>query len=118
LARVRGEIESMQGTMRVWNDQIALSTIHLTLTEPTRPVPSASLSVEVANLTDAKKTLDAALTNAAGNLLSGQVSKTTDGSLSGTYTLRVKFGRFAELMAAIKGLGRVQDEHVQNQPLS
>jgi hypothetical protein len=118
LSRVRGEIESMQGQMRVWNDQIGLSTIRLTLQEPSRAVPSGSLSVEVANLADAKKTLDAALTNAGGNLLSGQITKRSDGTLMGTYSLRVKFGRFGELAAAIKGLGRVQDEHIQNQPLA
>jgi hypothetical protein len=118
LSRVRGEIESMQGTMRVWNDQISLSTIRLTLQEPSRAVPSGSLSVEVPNLADAKKTLDAALTNAGGHLLSGQITKRSDGTLMGTYSLRVKFGRFGELAAAIKGLGRVQDEHIQNQPLA
>jgi len=31
LARVRGEIESYEGTMRQWNDQIAMSTLTLTL---------------------------------------------------------------------------------------
>jgi len=31
LARVRGEIESYEGTMRQWNDQISMSTLTLTL---------------------------------------------------------------------------------------
>jgi hypothetical protein len=118
LARVRGEIESMQGQMRVWQNQIGLSTIRLTLQESSRAVPSGSLSVEVQNLSDAKKALDAALTNAGAQLLNGQSSKRGDGTLMGTYSLRVKFGRFAELASAIKGLGRVQDEKIQNQPFA
>jgi hypothetical protein len=118
LSRVRGEIESMQGQMRVWNNQIALSTIRVTLQEPSRAVPSGSLSVEVPALSDAKKNLDSALTSAGAQLLAGQTSKRNDGTLMGSYTVRVKFGRFAELMSQIKGLGRVQDERIQNQPFA
>ncbi|HYF52063.1 MAG TPA: DUF4349 domain-containing protein [Planctomycetota bacterium] len=117
LSRVRGEIESMQGQMRVWENQLSLSTIRLTLTEPSRPVPSGSMSVEVAALSDAKKHLDAAISNAGGQLTSGQTSKRGDGTLMGTYGVRVKFARFAEVLTAIRGLGRVQDEQLQNQPV-
>ncbi len=116
LTRVRGEIEGMEGQMRVWQEQIGLSTIRLTLQEPARAVPTGSLSVEVANLSEAKKALDAALTNAGAQLLNGQTNKRSDGTLMGTYALRAKFGRFAEVAAAIKGLGRVQDEKIVNQP--
>ena len=116
LSRVRGEIEGYQGQMRVWKDQIGLSTIRVTIQEPERAVPSGSLSVEVGSLADAKKTLDAALSNVGGQLLSGQTSKREDGTLMGTYGLRVKFGRFSELVGGIKGLGRTQDERVVNQP--
>ncbi|MFH0940199.1 MAG: DUF4349 domain-containing protein [Planctomycetota bacterium] len=116
LSRVRGEIERMQGQMRVWQNQLSLSTIRLTLQEPSRAVPAGSLSVEVPGLVEAKKTLDAAITNVGGQLLSGQTSKRGDGTLMGNYTLRVKFGRFVELVGAIKTLGRAQDEHIQNQP--
>jgi Domain of unknown function (DUF4349) len=31
LARVRGEIEQMEGQLRLWNDQVALSTLRLTI---------------------------------------------------------------------------------------
>ncbi len=36
LARVRGEIEQLEGQMRVWNDQVSLSTLTITLST-TRP---------------------------------------------------------------------------------
>jgi len=116
LSRVRGEIEAYQGQMRVWQNQISLSTIRLTIQEPARAVPSGSLSVEIGSLADAKKTLDAALSNVGGQLLNGQTSKREDGTLMGNYTLRAKFGRFAELVGSIKGLGRTQDERIVNQP--
>lgn len=116
LARVRGEIEGYQGQMRVWQNQISLSTIRLTIQEPTRAVPSGSLSVEIASLTEAKKTLDAALATAGGQLLSGQINKREDGTLMGTYTLKVNFGRFGDVVGAIKGLGRTEDERIVNQP--
>jgi hypothetical protein len=118
LSRVRGEIESIQGQMRVWNNQLALSTIRVTLQEPSRAVPSGSLSVEVPVVSEAKKALDAALTAVGGQLLSGQASKRGDGTLMGTYSVQVKFGRFGELLAAIKGLGRAQDERIINQPFA
>jgi len=57
LTRVRGEIEGYQGQMRVWGNQISLSTIRLTLQEPIRAVPSGSLSVEVASLAEANRDL-------------------------------------------------------------
>ncbi|MBI3829304.1 MAG: DUF4349 domain-containing protein [Planctomycetes bacterium] len=116
LARVRGEIEGYQGQMRVWQNQISLSTIRLTIQEPTRAVPSGSLAVEIASLTEAKKTLDAALATAGGQLLSGQITKREDGTLMGTYTLKVNFGRFGDVVGAIKGLGRTEDERIVNQP--
>ena len=116
MTRVRGEIEGYQGQIRVWGNQISLSTIRVTLQEPTRAVPSGSLSVEVASLAEAKKTLDASLSNAGAQLLSGQTNKREDGTLLGSYTLRAKFLRFGELVGAIKSLGRTQDEQIRNQP--
>lgn len=116
LTRVRGQIESYQGQMRVWKDQISLSTIRLTLQEPERSVPGGHLGVEVPALEDAKKTLDGVLARIGGQVVSGQNSKRGDGTLIGDYTLRVKFGKFADLIGAVKMLGRTQDERVSNQP--
>ncbi|GMV79653.1 MAG: hypothetical protein AMXMBFR7_08370 [Planctomycetota bacterium] len=116
LNRVRGEIESMQGQMRVWNDMLGLSTLTLTIQEPTRAVPSGSLAIEVRTLAEAKQRLDEALAPRGGQLLSGQTTKRGDGTLQGDYSLRVEFGQFAGLLDAIKGLGRAQDEQVVNQP--
>ncbi len=42
LARVRGEIESYEGTMRQWNDQIAMSTLTLTLSTRAPAIAAAA----------------------------------------------------------------------------
>jgi hypothetical protein len=49
LARVRGEIESYEGRLRQWNDQIAMSTLTLTLTTraPTIAANEASLGSRI-----------------------------------------------------------------------
>jgi len=118
LTRVRGEIESMEGQMRVWHDQLGLSTIRLTLQEPARQVPGGALSIEVQSLADAKKILDTALTASGAQLLNGQVNNRGDGTQQGTYKVSVKFPQFGGLLAAIKGLGRVNEERVANQPFT
>lgn len=116
LTRVRGQIESYQGQMRVWKDQISLSTIRLTLQEPERSVPGGKIAIEVPALEDAKKALDGALARIGGQVVQGQNNKRGDGTLYGEYKLRVKFGKFAELIGSLKALGRTQDERVSNQP--
>lgn len=42
LARVRGEIESYEGRVRQWNDQIAMSTLTLTMTTKTPELAAAT----------------------------------------------------------------------------
>lgn len=42
LARVRGEIESYEGTMRQWNDQIAMSTLTLSLSTRAPAIAAAT----------------------------------------------------------------------------
>ncbi|MCZ7644398.1 MAG: DUF4349 domain-containing protein [Planctomycetota bacterium] len=118
LTRVRGEIEGLQGQMRVWNDLLSLSTLTLTLQEPTRPVPGGNLAIEVRSLHESKAGLDAAVAKAGGQLLSGQVVKQGDGTLTGTYRLSVPFGGFASLAKEIKDLGRTEKEELQNQPFA
>jgi hypothetical protein len=44
LARVRGEIESYEGRMRQWNDQIAMSTLTLTLSTKAPEIVASSTS--------------------------------------------------------------------------
>ena len=114
LTRVRSEIEQLQGQLRVMADRVALSTITVTLREPTRTVPSASLSVEVPVLSDAEDALGAALAGLNGRLTSGQTSKRDDGTLMGNYKLSVSLASFAQLLVAIDGIGRVEARQIKD----
>ncbi len=107
LNRVRSEIEQMQGRLRVMAARIAQSTIRMTLREPSRTVPTASLSVEVSALEDARKGLGASLETLGGRLLSGKTSKRDDGTMMGHFNLQVSLADFDALLVAIDGLGRV-----------
>lgn len=117
LTRVRSQIEQFQGQLRVMADQIALSTIAVTLREPARTVPSASMSVEVPTLDEAADALGAALEKLGGRLLSGKTAKRDDGTLKGDYNLQVSLARFGELVDAVAALGRVEQRQVKDHQL-
>ena len=89
-------------------NRVALSTITVTLREPARTVPAASMSVEVTTVAEAAESLGQALAKFGGRLRSGKTSKRSDGTLRGDYKLEVSLARFGELLAAIEGLGRVE----------
>jgi hypothetical protein len=115
LNRVRTEIEQFQGQLRVMVDRVGLSTIVLTLREPGRTVPSASLSVEVSTLDEASQRLGDMLAKADGRLVSGKTSKRSDGTLMGNYQLETTLARFAEVVSGVEALGRVEERQVKDQ---
>lgn len=115
LARVRTEIEQMQGQLRVMAAQVSLSTIRLTLREPERIVPGAGISVEVADLDSARQSLGEALTSLNGRLLSAKANKREDGTLMGQFELQVTLANFDAFMTAIDGLGRVESRQIKDQ---
>ncbi|HUU83824.1 MAG TPA: DUF4349 domain-containing protein [Phycisphaerae bacterium] len=114
LTRVRSQIEQFQGHIRVMADRIALSTITVTLREPARMVPSASMSVEVPVLADAADALAEALAGMNGRLTSGQTCKRDDGTLKGEYTLEISLARFGDLLNAVEALGRVDQRQIKD----
>ena len=115
LNRVRTEIEQFQGQLRVIADRVGLSTIVLTLREPGRTVPSASLSVEVSTLDEAAQRLGDLLAKTDGRLVSGKTSKRNDGTLMGNYQLETTLARFAEVVSGVEALGRVEERQVKDQ---
>jgi len=115
LNRVRTEIEQFQGQLRVMADRVGLSTIVLTLREPGRTVPSASLSVEVSTLDEAAQRLGDLLAKTDGRLVSGKTSKRSDGTLMGNYQLETSLARFSEVVSGVEALGRVEERQVKDQ---
>ncbi len=118
LQRVRSDIERMQGELRVMADRVALSTITLTLSEPKRIVPTASLSVEVGTVDEAGASLGATLTTLNGRLLSGKTHKRSDGTLMATYQLQVPLSRFNELLDAVAAMGRIEERQISDHEFS
>ncbi len=118
MTRVRSQIEQLTGQLRVMADRVALSTITLTIHEPDRVVPSASLSVEVPVLDQAANALSDALAEFGERLASGNTSKRDDGTLIGNYQLRISLARFAELVTVIESLGRVEQRQVNDHRFS
>jgi hypothetical protein len=112
MSRVRSEIEQLQGQLRVMADRVASSTISITLREPARTVPSASMSVEVPTVAEAADILGETLAKLGGRLVSGKTSKRSDGTLQADYKLQVSLARFGEMVAAIEALGRVDGRQV------
>jgi hypothetical protein len=115
LARVRTEIEQMQGQLRVMAAQVSLSTIRVTLREPERIVPAAGISVEVTDLDSARQSVGEALTSLNGRLLSAKANKREDGTLMGQFELQVTLANFDAFMTAIDGLGRVESRQIRDQ---
>ncbi|MBI1826997.1 MAG: DUF4349 domain-containing protein [Planctomycetes bacterium] len=116
--RVRTEIEQLQGQLRVMADRVGLSTIVLTVREPGRTVPSASLSVEVGTLAESASKMGDMLGKTDGRLVSGKTSKRSDGTLMGTYSIETNLARFAEVVGGIEALGRVEERQVKDQQFS
>jgi len=114
MTRVRSQIEQHQGRLRVMQDRIAMSTITMTLHEPARTVPSASLTIEVSQLDHASDALGEVLFRLDGRLASGKTAKRSDGSLKGEYWIHISLASFDELLEAIEGLGRIDDRQVRD----
>ena len=114
VTRVRVQIEQMQGQLRVMADRIGMSTIRITIREPARTVPSASMSVEIPVLDFAARTLGDALRKSDGRLVSAKTAKRNDGTLKGDYVLEVSLAKFGDMLTAIESLGRVAQREVKD----
>jgi hypothetical protein len=66
-------------------------------------------------LDEAAARLADVLSQAGGRLISGRTHKQGDGTLMGNYQLETTLARFAEVVAAVEHLGRVQERQVTDQ---
>ncbi len=112
LQRVRTQIEQMQGSLRVMDNRIALSTITLHLHEPPRTVPTAKLMIEVGTVEAGAQAVQRLLADVSGRMIRGEIKKSENGTLMGGYGLSVTLDRFPELLAGLRGLGRVAVSNV------
>jgi hypothetical protein len=112
LQRVRTQIEQMQGSLRVMDNRISLSTITAFLHEPPRTVPAATLYVEVPTVEAGAEGVQRLLAEVGGRMTKGEIKKSENGTLLGSYGLTVTLDRFPELLAGLRALGRVAVSNV------
>jgi Domain of unknown function (DUF4349)/Putative zinc-finger len=122
LARVREQIEQMQGELKYYDALVQYATVTVTLAEKDLDEPAAFLLRETANLSlfsaDVEKTF-AELKNALQNVKAQIVQSTLDRDNSGQATARMTLLIAPEesdaVITRIKAMGRVQNFNVQTE---
>ncbi len=112
MTRVRSEIESLEGRLRVMADHVAMSIITIRLRELPRPVPSASLTLEVRSVQQAGDELAAAISGVGAQVIAGRTERQAAGNRTGHFELRLPSARFGECLKAISALGFVTQQDV------
>lgn len=122
LARVRQEIEEMQGQMKVYDSQIAYATVTITLREKDLNQAAAFLLKESAHLrifsSNVEKTFREAKRETEaikGQILQSQMSRDDTGNASATLRVLVAPENAETLLNTFKRLGRVQNLIWQNE---
>ncbi|MFA6362182.1 DUF4349 domain-containing protein [Methanoregula sp.] len=84
----------------------------------TKIIRTASLTIEVPDVTGAAETLKGLVTSKGGYVSSTSIQKTSDSRLYGTVVLRVPASAFDDTLAGIKGIGTVRSVSAQSQDVT
>ncbi len=122
LARVREQIEQMQGTLKYYDALVQYATVTITLAEKDLNEPAAFLLRETANLSlfssDVEKTfgeVKSALQNVKAQILQSTLERDNSGQATARMTLLIAPEESDAVIARIKGMGRVQNFNVQTE---
>jgi hypothetical protein len=122
LARVRGEIEQMQGELKVYDSLIAYATVTVTLREKDLHEAAAYLLKENANLalyaSDVEKTFAAVrreADEAKAQVLQSKLERDDNGRTTATLSLLLAPDVADGAILRIKALGRVQSYNVHDE---
>jgi hypothetical protein len=122
LARVREQIEQMQGELKYYDVLVQYATVTISLAEKDLDEPAAFLLRETANLslfsTDVEKTFSEvknALQNAKAQIVQSTLDRDNSGQATARITLLIAPEESEALIARIKGMGRVQNFNVQTE---
>ena len=115
LARVRSEIERLQGQLNFLERRVALATITLSLFPPQVPVaqpPSGSLSLEVVDVT---RSLEGATEEVEehGGVVGPIVVSQKDGKETANLTIMVRSVDFDEVMVHLEVQGKVKSKEIR-----
>ena len=115
LARVRSEIERLQGQLNFLERRVALATISIFLSPPKVQLalpPSGSLSMEVADVTGSLEEAKARVVSLDG-LVEEVFLSVLDGKEKADLTLRVRTADFDRMMAFLESQGKVKLKEVR-----
>ena len=122
LARVREQIEQMQGELKYYDALVQHATVTISLAEKDLNEPAAFLLRETANLslfaTDVEKTfteVKSALTNAKAQIVQSTLDRDNFGQATARMTLLLAPEESDAIIARIKAMGRVQNFNVQTE---
>jgi hypothetical protein len=124
LARVREQIETMQGELKFMDSQVAFATVTITLAEKNMNLPAAFLLKERAQLslyaTEVEKTYNdiKALASPKVQITTAQIDRDNTGRVSARLSLLLAPEESEAVIAKIKGMARVENFQVTTERVS
>jgi hypothetical protein len=124
LARVREQIETMQGELKFMDSQVAFATVTITLAEKNMNVPAAFLLKERAQLslyaTEVEKTYNdiKALASPKVQITNAQIDRDNTGRVSARLSLLLAPEESDAVINKVKGMARVENFQVTTERVS
>jgi uncharacterized protein DUF4349 len=113
------EIESIKGELKYYDNLVGLSTITLTISEKDLGQPfeyvqtlQANIGLTALNADDAYTKAQKEIIDAGGQVVDSKMTRQNDGSATGTIKARVEAEKFPALREALKKLGHVTNDTV------
>jgi anti-sigma factor RsiW len=124
LARVREEIEKMQGELKYWDSQVQFATVTISLAEKDMEEPAAFLIKERSQLAlyapDVEKIYNdiKALASQKVQITNAQLNRDYSGRVSATMSMLIAPEESAEVIARVKSFGRVENFQTQTERIA
>ena len=124
LARVREEIEKMQGELKYWDSQVQFATVTISLAEKDMEEPAAFLIKERAQLAlytpDVEKIYDdiKALASPKLQITNAQLNRDYSGRVSATLSMLIAPEDSEGVIGRVKSFGRVENFQTQTERIA
>jgi anti-sigma factor RsiW len=124
LARVREEIEKVQGELKYWDSQVQFATVTISLAEKDMEEPAAFLIKERSQLAlyapDVEKIYNdiKALGSQKVQITNAQLNRDYSGRVSATMTMLIAPEESDAVIARVKSFGRVQNFQTQTERIA
>ncbi len=124
LARVREEIEKMQGELKYWDSQVQLATVTISLAEKDMEEPAAFLLKERVQLalyaSDVEKVYNdiKGLTSPKVQITNAQLDRDYSGRVSARVSMLIAPEESDAVIGKVKGTGRVENFQVQTERIA